>query len=159
MSAPSPFQIERAMSAAMRLRDNHGAVLDNDYRLLLDMIEGETDVLEILDRIIEQSITDDVLAEMAEDRAKRKRARKDQLRHTALAMLEALEITKPLERALYTASITRRAKVMITDADRLPPELVRTAPDMHAIARALKDGHVEGAMMSNPQPHLTVRTR
>lgn len=162
MSAPSPGTIERAMSAAMQLRQaliaEDGTLADDD-RLLCDVLDGETDVFAVLDRIIENSMADNVLAELAAARAKRLKARQDRLRAIALQMLEALEVTRPLERAAYTASIRHRTNAIITDAALIPPELLRTAPDMHAVAKALKSGNVPGAEQSNPQPNLVVRTR
>jgi len=161
-TAPSPWRVERAMSAAMELRaqliGEDGTLADDD-RILVDTLDGETDVFAVLDRIIENSMADAVLAEMAAARATRLKARKDRLRTTALAMLEALEITRPIERAAYTASIQRRTKAIITDPTLIPPSLLRTAPDLHAVAKALKDGPVSGAELGNPMPHLVVRVR
>jgi len=160
--APSPYKIQAAMSAAMKLRselvDEDGAIAADD-QLLTDMIEGQTDVFEVLDRVIETSIADGLLADLATARASRLKARRDRLRDTALAMIEALEIHKPIERAAYTASITRRTKAIVTDAGLLPAELLRQSPDMLAIGRALKAGDVPGATLSNPTPSLSVRTR
>ena len=159
---PSSWTLERAMSAAMSLRKSlvaeDGSYADDD-RLLLDMIEGQTDVFELLDRVVEASMADAVLAELAAARARRLKARQDHLRQTALQILEALEITAPIERPSYTASISRRAKAIVTDEALLPPSLFRRAPDMHAIHKALKEAPVSGATMGNPVPFLTIRTR
>jgi hypothetical protein len=161
-TAPSPRRIEAAMSAAMELRSallQEDGTLADDDRILVDTLDGETDVFSVLDRIVENSMADAVLAELADARAKRLKARKDRLRNVALAMLEALEVTRPLERAAYTASIQRRTKAIIVDATLIPPSLLRTAPDLHAVAKALKDGPVSGAEQSNPMPHIVIRTR
>lgn len=160
--APGPFAIERAMSAALQLRNTllqEDGTLADDDRWLVDALDGQTDVFDVLDRIVEASMADAVLAELAAARATRLKARKDRLRTVALMMLEALEVTRPIERASYTASIQRRTKAIITDPKLIPAELQRTAPDLHAVAKALKDGPVSGAEQSNPQPHLIVRTR
>jgi hypothetical protein len=150
------------MSAALELRaaliGEDGTLADDD-RILVDVIDGQTDVFDVLDRIVEASMTDAVLAELAAARAARLKNRKDRLREIGLRMLEALEITKPIERAAYTASIQRRTKAIVTDPTLIPASLMRTAPDLHAVAKALKDGPVSGAEQSNPQPHLVVRTR
>ena len=159
-TAPHPAAIERAMSAALQLRQlmigEDGTIADDD-KLLLDMIEGQTDVLDVLDRVIEASMADAVLAELAAARAKRLKARQDWLRTTALQMLEALDITKPLERAAYTASIQRRAKAIVTDQALLPPSLLRIAPDMVALGKALRAGAVTGRGTHQPAAaHLVV---
>jgi hypothetical protein len=162
MSAPSPFAIERAMSAAMQLRaeliDADGSIADDDA-LLLGMIEGSTDVMETLDRVVEASMADAVLAEMAAARAKRLAERKNRLRDLAARMIDALEVHGPIERASYTASISHRTKALVTEPSALPAHLLRTAPDMVAIAKALKAGPVAGATLSNAIPTLTIRTR
>jgi len=150
------------MSAAGQLRAEllaQDATIEHDDQLLLDMIEGSTDVMETLDRVIEASMADAVLAEMAAARAKRLEARKARLRDTAARMIEALEIKGPIERAAYTASISHRTKAILTDAMQLPEAFFRHAPDMVAVAKALKAGPVPGATLSNAIPTLTVRTR
>lgn len=160
-SVPSPFAVERAMSEAMQLRAELTAddqTIADDDRLLCDVLDGETDVFAVLDRLIENSMADGVLAEMAAARAKRLEARKAQLRDVAMRMLEALEV-KSVERAAYTASISHRTKAILTDALQLPEAFFRHSPDMVAVAKALKAGPVPGATLSNAIPTLTVRVR
>jgi hypothetical protein len=155
MTDISPRRLEAAMSAAMQVK----ATLpdDDDTRLLIGMLEGETEVFELLDRLAEQAIADKLLAERATERAKRIEARAERSRDVIRKMLDALELQK-LERPVFTASIGYRTKAIVTDQAALPADLLRTAPDMHAIARALKDGPVAGAELSNPSPVLTLRT-
>ena len=159
---PSSFRVMNAVNAAKSLRDSliaeDGTIADDD-RLLCDLIEGETDVFDLLDRIVEASMADGVLADMAAARAARLKARKDRLRQFALGILEALDIKKPVERAVYTASIQRRTKPIVTDASLLPEALLRTAPDMMAIGKALKEGPVPGVEQNNPQPFIVIRAR
>lgn len=162
MGEISPYAITRAMSAAMQLRASllaeDGSLADDD-KLLCDMIDGQTNALDVLDRVIEASMADAALAEMAAARAKRLEARKARLCEIAAHMIEALEIKGPIERASYTASLSHRTKALVTDQAQLPPALIRHAPDMVAIAKALRAGPVPGAVLSNPIPSLTVRTR
>ena len=151
----SAYKLEQAMSAAMQIREMLGDT--EDEKLLADTIGGETDALEILDRMVEQALADEALVDRARERIKRLEARADRRRHIALQMMEAMGLKK-LERALATLSVSYRTKPIITDASLLPAELLRTAPDMHAVAKALKDGPVAGAEISNATAVLTLRT-
>lgn len=156
MSAPSSYAIQRAMSAAMEIIS--ALPDDDDNALLLGTIEGETDVLELLDRIIEQSIADNRLADAARERSKRIEARAARARDIALRIIEALGVS-PLERPVYTASLTHPRKPLVTNADDLAKEYIRESPDMHAIGKALRAGEeVAGAVLGNPMPQLTIRT-
>ena len=152
---PSAYQMEAAMSAALQVKATLSD--DGDDALLLGMLEGETDVFELVDRLAEQAVADKKLAEMASERAKRLEARAARHRDLILRMLEALEVRK-LERALFTASVGYRTKAIVTDPEALPETLMRRSPDLHAVAKALKDGPVDGAELSNPTPVLTLRT-
>jgi hypothetical protein len=64
----------------------------------------------------------------------------------------------------HTASVSDgRASVQITDANALPPDLMRQpppAPDKAAIAKLLKQGvAVAGAVLGNSPPTLSIRAR
>jgi len=153
---PSGMAIQAAMSAAMEaisaLPD------DEDYGLLISTVEGESDILEVLDRVVEHAVADSKLAELARLRARRIEARADRARDIATRIVEALAIS-PLERPVYTASITYPRKPLVTNADELPPEYIRQSADMIAIGKALRAGEtIPGAELKNPEPQLTIRT-
>jgi len=146
------------MSAAQQALATLGD--DVDQRLRADTIEGESDAIELLDRFAELVITDEVLAELARARAQRLEKRAQAHRQVVERMLIALELNEPIERSAYTAGLSYRTTAIITDPAALPDEVVRKAPDMRLISKLLRDGHpVDGATLSNPQPHLTIRTR
>ena len=153
---PSGMAIQAAMSAAMAaisaLPD------DEDYGLLISTVEGESDILEVLDRVVEHAVADSKLAELARLRARRIEARADRARDNATRIVEALAIS-PLERPVYTASITYPRKPLVTNADELPREYIRESADMIAIGKALRAGEtIPGAELRNPEPQLTIRT-
>jgi hypothetical protein len=130
---------------------------DEDHALLLGSLEGETDIMEVLDRVIESSIADKKLAELARERARRIEARADRTREIATRIVEALAIS-PIERPIYTASLTFPRKPLVTNADELPDTYIRHAPDMVAIGKALRAGEtIPGAELKNPEPQLTIR--
>jgi hypothetical protein len=130
---------------------------DEDHALLLGSLEGETDIMEVLDRVIESSIADKKLAELARERARRIEARADRAREIATRIVEALEIS-PLERPVYTASLTFPRKPLVTNAEELPDTYIRHAPDMVAIGKALRAGEtIPGAELKNPEPQLIIR--
>ena len=149
----NPSALERAMSAVGRLKADLAGYEDD---VILASIESETNALELMDRIIETVAADEALVENGKARLKRIEARADRHRAILKAMME--EIGDKLERPLATLSVSYRTKPIVTDASALPAGLLRTAPDMHAIAKALKDGPVAGAELSNPAPVLTIRT-
>lgn len=148
------------MSAAMQVRNSlvaaDGTVADDDA-LLIDMLDGETDIFDLVDRLGEQAIADKLLAEKASERAKRIERRSEHARDVISRILAALDLSK-LERAVFTASLSYHTKPIITDPAALPEAFVRRAPDLRLIARALKDGPVSGAEQSNPEPRLTLRS-
>ena len=152
---PSGMAIQAAMSAAMEaisaLPD------DEDYGLLISTVEGESDILEVLDRVVEHAVADSKLAELARLRARRIEARADRARDIATRIVEALAIS-PLERPVYTASITYPRKPLVTNADELPPEYICQSADMIAIGKALRAGEtIPGAELRNPEAQLTIR--
>ena len=155
-SIPHGAAIERAMSAAMEVISTLPD--DEDHALLLGSLEGETDIMEVLDRVIESSIADKKLAELARERARRIEARADRTREIATRIVEALAIS-PLERPVYTASLTFPRKPLVTDEEALPSAYIRHVPNMIAIGKALRAGEtIPGAELKNPAPLLTIRT-
>jgi len=133
---------------------------DIDPKLRADTIEGESDALELMDRLADLVMSDEVLAKLARERALRLEKRADANRTVIQRMLIALELGEPLERATYTASLAYRSTAVVTDASLLPEELIRRAPDMRLIDKVLRDGQaVPGAMLSNPEPHLMLGTK
>lgn len=70
-------------------------------------------------------------------------------------------ITK-IEHPLFNISIRKAAqKVEVLDANLLPDEFVNvkveTKPDLNAIKKALKDGDVDGARLTDGTPSLTIK--
>jgi len=155
--AMSGYRTSNAMAAAMQLRAELGAI--DDAQLVLDTLDGETDVFDVLDALVEAVSKDSLLIDAARERVKRLEARKDRMRATVQQMLEALELKK-VERPLYTASLTYNSKALVTDDTLLPPQYIRHSPDMIGINKALRAGEqIPGATLSNPQPTLRVTTK
>jgi hypothetical protein len=170
MSAPSPYAIERAMSAAqefaaaMRAADPE---MDADDLLLA--IDSETDALDLLRRVVRASLDADAMADAAGARmaalAGRKARfldRKEATRGLAQRIMDALGMTK-MEDAEFTVSIGKpRQKVIVTDPAALAEAFVRVtrSPDMTTINAAVKAGQVPaGCEVSNGAASLTIRTR
>jgi len=153
----SPFRLEHAMAEAMKLRAEIG---DGDDRLLLDTIEGETDVFTIMDRLSEMAIADKLLAERARERIARLDARADRARATLQRMLEALGISR-LERSMATLSVADGPRaVIVTNQAAIPEGFWRRSVDKTEIAKQLKAGsHVDGAELANGTPVLRIHSR
>jgi len=145
------------MAEAMKLRAEIG---DGDDRLLLDTIEGETDVFSIMDRLSEMAIADKLMAERARERIARLDARADRARATLQRMLEALGISR-LERSMATLSVSEgpRAVVIINEAE-IPAQWFRHTVDKTSLAKHLKAGNtVPGAELANGTPVLRLHSR
>lgn len=144
------------------LRDEIGE--EPDEQLLLDTLEGETDLFEmtrkLLDRIEWAEGDIEVLsAQMAARKERRDRAAKriEHYRTAIMAMMEAAGLEKlPLPEA--TCSLRKVApKIIVTDESLLPDDLCRITrkPDMAAIKAAC--GLVPGTAYDNGGTSLTIR--
>lgn len=153
----SPFAIERVMSDAQQAI---AALPDtSDQELLLATVEGESDALEVIDRLAEMALADKHLVELARARAQRLEARAAGTRSVIVAMMQGLHLSK-LARPLSTLSISHTTTARVIDQAELPGQYMRAAPDMHAIRKALTAGEaIPGATLSNPAPVLTLRTK
>jgi len=138
-----------------------------DEGLLFDTLDGETDAVDQLRRILRHGIEASVFAEalkrhidVLKQRKARFEAREDACRAAVREAMDALGLTR-LQSPDFTASIIPgRPRVVVPDVDALPDAFVRTTvePDLSAIAAALKGGEdVPGASFSNAAPVLTVR--
>jgi hypothetical protein len=110
-----------------------------------------------VDALVEIALADKHLVEQARARAQRIENRAERTRAILLAMMEALALKK-VERPIATLSVSHYAKASVTDADALPDEFIRKAPDLVAIRKALTHGEeVTGAVLGNPTPRLVLR--
>ena len=154
---------------AAQLRDMLGD--DFDSETFLDTLDGETDALDVADRIIARMLDSEALAEAvrgqeAELKARRERidARADAYRRQLLPLLNAIG-EKKLERP--RATISRRAglvSVQITDPASIPSQLQRVKtiaePDKAAIKAQLQAGEdVPGAALVYGDDGVTVRVK
>lgn len=142
---------------------------EGDDALLLDSIEGETRLLDLVDRLLLQIAADVGLEKGARDaaatlegRAARFAKRAESTRALIEQMMFVAELDK-LERPTATLSLVRRAaKVEITEEAEIPSDFWKVGDpklDKKALAAALKEGRaVPGACLSNQAPSLTIRT-
>lgn len=142
--------------------------LAEDDVLRADMIEGETSLHECL-RMIERrrqeacSLAGAIAGNIAElsERQERFERREQAMRALMFKLLQAGELKK-VELPEATLSVANgKPKVIITDVGLLADRYwrVKREPDMRLIAETIKDRPVEGATLSNAEPHLTIRTR
>jgi hypothetical protein len=145
----------RAMSAVGQLKEQLAGHDDAD---ILASIESETNALELMDRLIEAVVADEALVEMGTDRLRRIEARANKRRAILARMME--EIGERIERPAATLSIgAGRQRAIITDEKAVPETYFRSAVDKMELLRALKDGPVPGAEISNGPAVLRISTR
>lgn len=166
MSYLDPIKEAKAVTA---LRESLGALLsEDDPALLIDTVEGETSLLEAIDRLLLTIAESDGLAKGADAAAEEIRRRAERFTkraESARAMIEqALMIAEidKLERPGATLSLIRRAaKVELTEESEIPSEFWKVGEpklDKKALAAALKEGRaIPGAALSNQAPSLTIR--
>jgi hypothetical protein len=132
-------------------------------------IESETDTKEFLrsverkrrDAVAMIKAVDSTVVELLE-RMKRFERREEAMRVLAFKVMEAADLRK-IELPEATLSIANgQQRVLVLDADALPNDLTRIKrePDKAAIKKILETGEeVSGAVLSNAEPYLTIRTR
>ena len=141
--------------------------LKDDEELRAGMLEGSTDVMDVLARLVSTMQDAKMMSAAIAERAKEitaRRVRYDRREEAARALLFKLMGIANLRKAeLAECTLSVRAgspRVIITDETELPFEYFRVtkAPDKAAIKEALKDGKfVPGAVLSNSEDTLAVR--
>lgn len=155
--------IEAAASLLAPYRD--------DDELYHDMIEGETDALELLSNLLEEIQHDEDMAEAAEARAADLKARAERFKHRAAARkkiaLTILHAAGLKKAELPAATLSIRAgsvSVQITDEAEIPSQLMREkitrSPDKTEIRKQLDAGEVvPGAVLVRGDETLAVRVK
>lgn len=168
MSAPT-YSLERATAAAKSLAD---ALRTDDETLLADSIEGETDAMEGVSRVLRWihernayvAALKQTRADLA-DRQKRFEEGIDTARAALATFMDTVGLTK-IERPEATLSLRPAGPTVAYAADfdpeLLPEELRRwkCEADKPAVKAALEAGEtIEGATLNNGGTVLTVRVK
>lgn len=164
----NPKLLEQHARAAQAIRSALEAEADED--LTLDTIEGQTDFLEMLDRLMADICNDEMMiagiAARQDDLAQRKARLSERIKRRR-SLIERAMLTadmKKIERPEYTLSIRNGVpQLNVYDEAAIPPAFFKQPPpvlDKAAIKKALSDGEsITGASLNNGQPSLTVRTK
>lgn len=140
--------------------------LEEDEILRMDMVEGETGAMEMLDELIKvereaRTLQDAVAAEMERlnKRLQRFCDRQSLVRKYMMQLMEAANLRK-VERPAATVSISAgRPRVIVTDENLLPEWAwrIKREPDKVKIGKMLTEtSEVSGATLSNPEPQLRI---
>jgi len=143
--------------------------MTDDEETFLDTLDGQTDAVEILDRLVLQRAFAQSAHNAAKDtaalftaRAQRQVEKIDRITEILGEIMDAMgseKVTLPI------ATVTRtkpRAKVEILDESEIPSQLMRvkSSPDLTAIKAQLDAGeNVPGAIITQGQPGISVRIK
>lgn len=152
-----------------RMSDNIRAMVGDDDDTFLDTLDGETDAMDILGKLIQErqeiqgfeaALKD--LAKQYKERADRMNAKADAISQTIGHLLDAMD-TKKVMHPLATVSRTKaRQSVLVTNPEEIPTQLTKTkrSPDLAAIKEQLEAGEfVPGAEIKLGNPGVTVRVK
>ena len=137
----------KELLALQALKDSIADAAKDDPDLLLDMAEGETNVLELIDMVLEADLVDQglldglanvkAIVKLREERFEMRMKTRRALLEQALFILER----KKLERPTATISITeRKPTITVTDESEIPSEYFRT-PDPVLNKKALNEAY------------------
>ena len=162
------------MNAHLTLIEAVAALLQpyaDDEDLYQDMIEGETDALDLLDGQIASMQNDEALAEAIKAQEANLKARRERIewradahKKAALLIMNAAGMKKA-ERPRATISVRPGSvSVQITDEAEIPTQLMREkitrAPDKAAIKAQLESGEtVPGAELVRGAETISVRVK
>lgn len=150
-----PARLKRLQEGIARVREILGD--DADVILRRDTLEGETDYMETVDRLLEECVAAKHIADLAKARAKRFEARMERPREALLYLLELADLKK-LERPAATVSLAlSRPALNISEPDEIPMNFLKIEPDEAKIRKALTAGEaVPGASLGNARPMLRI---
>ena len=151
------------------MSDNIRAMVGDDEDCFLDTLDGETDAMDVLGKLIQErqeiqaneaAVKD--LAKTYQERAARLNAKADAISQTIGHLLDAIG-SKKVAHPLATVSRTKaRQSVLVTNPEEIPTQLTKTkrSPDLVAIREQLEAGEfVPGAEIKLGNPGVTVRVK
>ena len=152
-----------------RMSDNIRAMVGDDEDCFLDTLDGETDAMDVLGKLIEErqemkanEAAVKALAKTYQERAARLDAKADAISQTIGHLLDAIG-SKKVAHPLATVSRTKaRQSVLVTNPEEIPTQLtkVKRSPDLVAIREQLEAGEfVPGAEIKLGNPGVTVRVK
>ncbi len=164
------MSIRDELEVIASLKDTLATLGHDDPDLLLDMVEGETSLFDIFDRMLMGNVFDASSIEACEIAIDTIKARMERFKkriESRRAMIEQAMMIAELpkvERPLATLTIqARAAQVIITDEAEIPARFWKASDpklDKKALSDALKAGEdVAGATLSNKAPSLTIRSK
>lgn len=157
------FEDIRDMADQIRL------MTGDDQDTFLDTLDGETDAMDILGKLIQErtecSIYEGSVKELAATytaRAKRLSAKQDAISQTIGQLLDAMGETK-VQHELATVSRTKpRWSVRIENEAEVPSQMMKvtTRPDVAAIKKQMEQGEtVPGCTINPGNPSITIRIK
>lgn len=158
--------VEEVISQASALRAEFPQLAE-DEDLLADMLEGETDLHKLAEKLVTAVRENTMMADAVADRIGSLRDR--QTRMTARANFYRGLLHRMMEhtgqRSVATVEgkvsvVNSPERVIITDETAIPEEFMRIKrePDKAAIKSALKNGnHISGASLSNGGTTIAIR--
>ncbi len=164
--------LERELNALAALKETLAGVLQDDPDFLLDVVEGETSLLEVLDALTLADLHDEGLIaglKTAQTTLKDRRERIESrrvIRRTLIERAMLMMERKKVERPSATLTLRDAApKLVIEDESLIPSKFFEEQPppppklNKDALEAALAQGAVEGARMDNGSVGLTIRRR
>lgn len=165
MNAPINIDLIRATADAIRAALGE----DDDAQAFLDTLDGETDAISALDRLIEadqdaKAHAEAIKARIGDMRNRLTRAerRSQAAREGICALLDAMgerKVTRPLA---TVSRLAGRVSCQITDEDAVPTQLceVKRVVDKAAVKAALEAGEVvPGAELVKGADSVSVRSK
>lgn len=151
------------------MSDNIRAMVGDDEDCFLDTLDGETDAMDVLGKLIQErqeiqanEAAVKALAKTYQERAARLDAKADAISQTIGHLLDAIG-SKKVAHPLATVSRTKaRQSVLVTNPEEIPTQLqkVKRSPDLVAIREQLEAGEfVPGAEIKLGNPGVTVRVK
>jgi len=151
------------------MADNIRAMVGDDEDCFLDTLDGETDAMDVLGKLIQErqeiqanEVAVKALAKTYQERAAKLNAKADAISQTIGHLLDAIG-SKKVAHPLATVSRTKaRQSVLVTNPEEIPTQLTKTkrSPDLAAIKEQLEAGEfVPGAEIKLGNPGVTVRVK
>ena len=163
-------KLHRQISAAVALKHSLREALGDDDETMRDMIEGETSLHEMIERVVMSMDEDEMLvtgiSSRIDELTQRKKRIEDRIGSKRAMVEQAMLIGEidRLERPSFTLSIRKvPPKAEITDESLIPSVYWETQPpklNKRELLSALKDKQdIPGATLSNGGVALQIRTK